>query len=229
MELTKEFFFDLEKRLRAEKWDPKFDLIRDRLLKKEPLSADEFAREAIWVVLAGGFKQKTAKVIYGNVIDYIENHTAQNGEQMTAGLLEIFGHKNKIKAVVKIWQNRQTYRAGYYNINRENINEKMYYLQSLPHIGPITKNHLARNLGENVPKYDIHIQRLGVAVKEQTDKNKAQLLKDKIDNANLHSEIKQICDEMFTCLEHETGLPRGWIDWKTGSIPRSLLRRIYHR
>jgi hypothetical protein len=81
----------------------------------------------------------------------------------------------------------------------------------------IVTNHLARNLGESVPKYDIHIQRLGVAVKEQTDKNKAQLLKDKIDNANLHSEIKQACDEMFTCLEHETGLPRGWIDlilWK---------------
>jgi hypothetical protein len=60
MRLTKESFFELEKNLMTVKWDPPFDEIKAQLLQKEPVSADEFARRVIYVVLAGGFKQKIA-------------------------------------------------------------------------------------------------------------------------------------------------------------------------
>jgi hypothetical protein len=72
-------------------------------------------------------------------------------------------------------------------------------------------------LGEDVPKYDIWIQRLGVAFKEQTAPGKGQMLKDKINNAKLHSDVKQACDEMFAHLVQETGSPICYVDlilWK---------------
>ena len=81
----------------------------------------------------------------------------------------------------------------------------------MPHIGKITAHHLARNLGEDVVKYDIWIQRLGALYAGNLD------LQKKIDNKKLTTEIKNACDDMFACIVKETGLPRGYIDvvlWK---------------
>ena len=86
------------------------------------------------------------------------------------------------------------------------------FLQKLPHIGKITANHLARNLGEDVVKYDIWIQRLGCVF---VNKNLP------IDNGDLSPEIKSACDDMFAHLCAETGLPRGYIDvvlWKSCQV-----------
>ena len=97
----------------------------------------------------------------------------------------------------------------YYRI--DGLDEKSKFLSHLPHIGKITANHLARNLGENVVKYDIWIQRLGVAYGENS------ALAQFVDNGKLNPEIKKACDEMFAHLSRETGLPIGYLDvvlWK---------------
>ena len=214
MNMSAEFFFDLERRLRAAGLDSdreSFDVIKERLIRKEPLSADEFAQQVIYVILAGGFSQRTAKKIHGKMIDYLAGHAANDAGQMFDDLIQMLHNKNKINAIIKIWENRKQYRDGYYALGKDGaLDVKLDYLQNLPHIGKITANHLARNLGEDVVKYDIWIQRLGVAF----SKNK---LHDKIDNGNLDPLVKQACDDMFAHLVRETGLPRGYIDvvlWK---------------
>ena len=63
---------------------------------------------------------------------------------------------------------------------------------------------MARNLGENVVKYDIWVQRLGIIYSGNPNLRE--------NNANLQPEIKQACDDMFNHLIKETGLPRGYID-----------------
>ena len=71
---------------------------------------------------------------------------------------------------------------------------------------------MARNLGENVVKYDIWIQRLGVLYGGNS------ALYEKIDNGKLDADIKKCCDDMFEHLAQETGLPIGYIDvvlWKS--------------
>ncbi len=81
----------------------------------------------------------------------------------------------------------------------------------MPHIGKITANHLARNLGCDIVKYDIWIQRLGVLYAEKPEFFKL------IDNGNLNPDIKKYCDDMFSHLVRETNFPRGYIDvvlWK---------------
>ena len=292
---TKDWFFDLERRLKDVGLDSdqsSFDEIKSNLQNPQKLSPEEFADCCVYVILAGGFSQKTAKIIHAKIMDKlmgagqipllrrgapegggvvlqngrdtgndiksgIENnadnmnrlpnhpgassrplaaltlargtlgsrHPSAGGEfppllqseTLQPELLNLFNNKNKINAIVKIWENRDAYRDGYYKLN--DLDSKISYLSTLPHIGKITANHLARNLGENVVKYDIWIQRLGAAFAAQRSDNRDQStkLESKIDNGNLGPEIKKACDEMFSHLERETGLPRGYIDvvlWK---------------
>lgn len=213
--LSRESFFELEKQLSnlgLNSDSENFSVIKERLLNKKSLSDYDFARQAIYVILAGGFSQKTAKKVHSQIIDFL----SQNPNPKFDDLFAIFHNKNKINAIIKIWENRQKYRSFYYNLN--SLDEKLAYLSTLPHIGKITANHLARNLGEDIVKYDIWIQRLGVAFSGID-------LHNKINNGKLDPDIKKACDDMFEFLVIETGLPRGYIDvvlWK--SCQNGLIR-----
>jgi hypothetical protein len=201
---SKSWFEALDARLREmglDSDDKSFDEIKEILSNPPLFSPDEFASIVSYVILAGGFSQKTAKKIHKIIMSKMPANTGD--------LLQIFNNKNKINAIVKIWDNRESYRDGFYKCST--LDEKLNYLQKLPHIGKITANHLARNLGENVVKYDIWIQRLGVLYGGN------QALSQKIDNGKLDKDIKKSCDEMFEHLHVETGLPIGYIDvvlWK---------------
>ena len=204
---SKVWFENLDSKLRAmglDSDDKSFDEIRENLSNPKKLSPEEFASCVSYVILAGGFSQKTAKKIHKVLMEKIPEN------QCIDDLLKIFNNKNKINAIVKIWNNRDKFCDDFYAI--ENTSNKIKYLETLPHIGKITANHLARNLGIDVVKYDIWIQRLGVMY----GGNRA--LYEKIDNGRLNPEIKKLCDDMFCCLCNETGLPRGYIDvvlWKS--------------
>ena len=201
---SKSWFENLDTQLREmglDSDDKSFDEIKEILSNPPHLTPDEFASTVSYVILAGGFSQKTAKKIHKIIMQKMPANTGD--------LLKVFNNKNKINAIVKIWDNRQDFCDGYYKCL--SLDEKLNYLQKLPHIGKITANHLARNLGENVVKYDIWIQRLGVLYGANT------ALYEKIDNGKLDTEIKKSCDEMFEHLHKETGLPVGYIDvvlWK---------------
>ena len=208
---TADWFFDLDKQLREMGMDSdaqSFDEIRENLSNRKILSPDAFAENCIYVILAGGFSQKTAKKIHAQIMDYIRT----NGADFD-GLFALFHNKNKINAVCKIWNARVEYCNKYYELN--NTDARILYLSKLPHIGKITANHLARNLGEDVVKYDIWIQRLGVLYAGNP------ALGAKIDNGKLCAEIKCACDDMFADLCNQTGLPRGYIDvvlWKSSQV-----------
>jgi hypothetical protein len=178
-----------------------FETIKQRLHKPPVLNAKEFAEECFYVILAGGFRQKIAKKKFGEIMRFING----GGEVCEQNLLPIFGNANKIRAIAKIWNNRENFRNGFYELKTEN--EKLSYLAKLPHIGEITKNHLARNLGISNVKYDVWIQRLGIAL------GKADLQA----GFPLSDEVKALCDKMFAQIEKDTGLNKGYIDvvlWK---------------
>ena len=179
-------FFSLEQQLIDGGHDAdldSFETIRERLKDKRPLAADEFARQAIYVVLAGGFSQKTAKRVHAEIMRRLPASAEE--------LFSVFHNKNKTNAIAKLWDNRQTYRDEYYKLS--NLDDKLKYIAGLPHIGKITANHLARNLGENVFKRDVWIDRL----------------------------LLKYGEDLLERLERETALPRGYIDvvlWKSCQI-----------
>ena len=207
MDFSAEWFHQLDAQIRAMGMDSdaqSFDEILANLTRREKLSPDAFADMCVYVILAGGFSQKTAKKIHAKIMESVRTNGADADM-----LLSLFNNKNKINAICKIWNNKDALCAGYYALTA--FEDKISYLQKLPHIGKITANHLARNLGEDVVKYDIWIQRLGCVYAS----NPALIAK--IDNGNLNPEIKNACDEMFAHLVRVTGYPRGYIDvvlWK---------------
>lgn len=204
MDFSRDWFFDLDARLRAAGLDSdaqSFDEILENMRARKIYDADAFASHCAYVILAGGFSQQTAKKIHEKIM----NQVRVSGAEFDV-LIQIFNNKNKINAICKIWNNRKQLRDEYYGL--KSLDDKLNYLQKLPHIGKITANHLARNLGEDVVKYDVWIQRLGCVF---VNKNLP------IDNGDLSPEIKSACDDMFAHLCVETGLPRGYIDvvlWK---------------
>lgn len=201
------WFFDLDARLRAAGLDSdaqSFDQIKDNLMQRHICDADAFATQCAYVILAGGFSQKTAKSIHEKIMSALRVRGADFDY-----LFSVFHNKNKINAICKIWQNRDTLCAEYYKLN--DVDTRLGFLSRLPHIGKITANHLARNLGEDVVKYDIWIQRLGALYSGNP------VLHEKIDNKKLNPDIRAACDAMFEKLCNETSLPRGYIDvvlWK---------------
>ena len=219
MMFTADWFFDLDARLREMGMDSdaqSFDEIKNNLSHRKILSPDEFAENCIYVILAGGFSQKTAKKIHAQIMDFLRTRGADFD-----GLFAMFHNKNKINAVCKIWNNRAEFCRKYYDL--DNTDARIKYLSKLPHIGKITANHLARNLGEDVVKYDIWIQRLGVIYAHNP------ALGAKIDNKKLCPEIRGACDAMFDDLCRQTGLPRGYIDvvlWKSAQV--GLIKELKH-
>ena len=198
---TAEWFFGLEKQIRelgADSDAQSFDEIREMLVHPRRFSADEFATMCAYVILAGGFSQKTAKRIHKDIMDYIY----KNGADFDA-LFQMFHNKNKVSAICKIWGQRGELCDGFYACGNDEA--RIAYLAHLPHIGKITANHLARNLGIDVVKYDVWIRRLGALYSGICC----------IDE--LTPEIKRACDDMFSHMCDVTKLPRGYIDvvlWK---------------
>ena len=212
MDFSRDWFFDLDNELRARGLDSdnqSFDEILENLRMRKVCNPDEFASHCAYVILAGGFSQKTAKKIHEKIMNQMCMYGADFDD-----LIQIFNNKNKINAICKIWENRVKLCEGYYQMI--SLDERLCYLQKLPHIGKITANHLARNLGEDIVKYDVWIQRLGCVFVDK---------KIPIDNGNLSLEIKTACDDMFAHLVRETGLPRGYVDvvlWK--SLQQGLIK-----
>lgn len=219
MDFSRDWFFDLDSRLRAAGLDSdaqSFDEILENLKSRKIYTPDEFASHCAYVILAGGFSQQTAKRIHEKIM----NQVRVSGAKFDT-LIQIFNNKNKIRAICKIWENRHCFCTDYYKLNL--LDDKLKYLQSLPHIGKITANHLARNLGEDIVKYDIWIQRLGCvfAGKDLS-----------IDNGKLLPEIKSACDDMFVHLVGQTGLPRGYIDvvlWKSCQVKLISMDDYLHK
>ena len=202
------WFFDLERKIKdmgADSDAQSFDEIREMLAHPRRFSPDAFAEMCAYVILAGGFSQKTAKRIHKNIMDYIY----KNGADFDA-IFQMFHNKNKINAICKIWKNRVALCDGFYKCATDDA--RVAYLATLPHIGKITANHLARNLGVNIVKYDVWIRRLGAqyAGIRRID-----------ENGKLTPDVKRACDDMFAHMVRETNLPRGYIDvvlWKALQI-----------
>lgn len=222
-QITEDIFYKTEQYLIDNDLDSdkdKFSVIRDRLQRSPVLNPEQFAEELVYTTLTSGFKQTTAKRFFYRIVDFLHNYTGNESDEKDSSekqnklvekLLNIFRNKNKVNAIANIWLNRQKYHDEFYLLNGDE--SRLKYLKTLPHVGEITKYHIARNLGVNCVKYDIWIQRIAVAL---YDKSRQNL--DKINNGKLNLDVKDVCDSMFYELSSELNLPRGYIDlilWKS--------------
>lgn len=105
-----------------------------------------FANEAIWVILNSGMKEQIARSIWNSI-----KSAWANGLPTSFA----FKHAGKVNAIDYIKQNGTELFNKY-----TQSSHKLEYLQTIPFIGPITKYHLAKNLGHDVVKPDRHLVRI---------------------------------------------------------------------
>ena len=183
-----------------------FAKIKEKLQNSSKLNSTDFAFEVIYVILASGFNQQTAKRKYFEITEILK----KSKDVVLSDLLKIFNNQNKMKSILKVWNNKDIYCKNFYNLTTDD--ERLRFLETLPFIGKITKNHLARNLGMNMVKYDVWIKRLGIALYGTMD-----ICDEKV----LDAATKIACDKMFNEISQTMGLKKGYIDvvlWKSCQI-----------
>jgi hypothetical protein len=109
-------------------------------------NADEFAGEAIYVICNSGMAVTVGTYITERCLTALAL-----GQSATT----VFGHPGKAPAIDQIWAQRTELFQGY-----QAATKKLEYLQTLPWIGPVTRHHLAKNLGADEAKPDVHMERL---------------------------------------------------------------------
>lgn len=113
---------------------------------KFPTSAARFASEAIYVICNSGMSNRVAVPIFERCMAAL-----RSGESA----LTVFGHRDKAAAIDEIWRHRVSLFR-----KLKTAPDLIEFCGSLPWVGPITKYHLAKNLGANVAKPDVHLMRL---------------------------------------------------------------------
>lgn len=121
-----------------------------------PATAAQFAAEAIYVICNSGMSNRVAVPIFERCMAAL-----RRGESAKT----VFGHKDKAAAIDKIWRLRR-------RLFRElrQADDLVEFCATLPWVGPVTKFHLAKNLGADFAKPDVHLNRLadqeGVSAQE---------------------------------------------------------------
>jgi hypothetical protein len=107
----------------------------------EDQDAVTFFQEYVWVVLNAGMKEQVARGIYDRYMEKLD--------------IEEINHPGKRKGIHRATLEYETWFDGL-----QKAQDKIQFCESLPWIGPITKYHLARNIGIDTVKPDRHLVRL---------------------------------------------------------------------
>ncbi len=143
--ISLEEYFSLKNKLIELGYNEEIESIK-WILSRKKFTKDSFLKEYIWVVVNSGMKNQVAEIIFHKIIYAINNDI---------NILNFFKNKSKVDAINFVKNNLNA-------IYREfkTTEDKISYLESLPQIGPITKYHLARNLGIDIFKPDRHLVRI---------------------------------------------------------------------
>lgn len=122
-----------------------------------PIDATDFALRVCYVILNSGMKW---------------NITTEIWRRLRPGLIEtgqvgdIFGHPGKKRSIDKMMAEKEVYFAAFERVRQAGSDEVIAFCETLPHIGKITKFHLAKNLGVDVAKPDIWLVRVAQSCNE---------------------------------------------------------------
>lgn len=132
----------------------------------EEVTDEKFLQEYTYVVYCSGYKQKIVEKYWGKLwIIYMffnPKWIAANKEDIRKRAARQIANTKKIGAILDTATKIASMDEQGWKSFKDKIKEEDSFaaLQELPFIGPITKYHLARNLGFNVIKPDVHLQRM---------------------------------------------------------------------
>src|SRR5258708_16999181 len=134
------------------------------------ITPEFFFREFCWCCCTSGFNAKVVSKFFPALLSALEplfkiiliNSKSIDIENIRNNSLKIFNNKRKIQAIIDcaLLISNKIEQLGWKQFRDLELNtpEK---LEQLPFIGPITKYHLARNIGLlEFMKFDLHLTRL---------------------------------------------------------------------
>ena len=173
----------------------------------KPANAEEFAREAAYVVVNSGFKYSVAAPIFERCMVALRAGRSAATE---------FGHQGKCQAIDDIWAERHALFAEY-----SSVEDKIAFLRTMPWIGVVTAWHLQKNLGGDHAKPDVHMERLARRDKTTTQKLCARLArKTNYRVASIDTVLWKACSEnLLNSARYEAE------GWKAAFRPEKFLAR----
>ena len=111
-----------------------------------PTTGKQLAAAAIYVICNSGMSNRTALMIFKRCMGALK-----------AGLSArtVYGHPGKAAAIDDVWRRRRSLLRDF-----KATADVIEFCAKVPWVGPITKFHLAKNLGVDVAKPDVHLNRL---------------------------------------------------------------------
>lgn len=132
----------------------------------DAVSESDFLREAAWVILSAGMRETVVRGRFGRVTTAFYDWQsadviARRRDQCIRRASVAFNHVGKLSAIgdVAIRLAEVGFEVFRDRLRSDGLNE----LQRLPFIGPVTRYHLAKNLGLDVVKPDRHLVRMAHA------------------------------------------------------------------
>lgn len=120
-------------------------------------------REAAWVVLCSGFSEEVVRHKFDFIsLCFFDWESASlivgSSSACLASAADCFSNRRKLEAIVEIA--RMIHNEGFCSLKARIANLPIDTLREMPMIGPITAQHLAKNLGFKMAKDDRHLARL---------------------------------------------------------------------
>jgi len=141
--ISKELFWRIEHAVREAGYSAAIDVSENI---EPPTTGKQLAAEAIYVICNSGMSNRTAVGIFERCMAALRAGRSAK---------TVYGHPGKSAAIDEIWRKRRSLIHEF----RE-TDDVIAFCARLPWLGPITKFHLAKNLGVNVAKPDVHLNRL---------------------------------------------------------------------
>ena len=147
----------------------------------EHLPEQEFLSEVAWCVFNSGMREAVVKKTWPALMrafrDFRAARICHEKHDVRVDAMEIFAHEGKIHAVIRAAE--ILLGGGWGKIQRNIRKQGPPYLQeTFPFIGPVTKYHLAKNIGFDCVKPDRHLVRAAQAAGYRNPKLMCQAIKD---------------------------------------------------
>lgn len=130
------------------------------------LTEQDFLAESAWVILSSGMRETVVRNRFEAVSRAFKNWTsahtiAASRAKCEKEAREVFNHPAKIRAIGDLCERVAT--CTFPQILKQIEASGIDFLQTFEFIGPVTRFHLAKNIGLDVVKPDRHLLRMAAA------------------------------------------------------------------
>lgn len=138
-----------------------------RMIRKDPTetTATEFTLEYAWCIYVAGFRASVVRKKWPELTKAYMNFDPVKIMDFTwkvkRDALKVIAHRGKTERILKGVAIIATYTPFEWFKFMIDVNKDLKKLRTLPGIGPTLSHHLARNIGVDTIKPDIHLSRMG--------------------------------------------------------------------